>query len=323
MSASAQKIQDKLWEKINKKEFAKLLGTNVPTVTAMENNGTISNFAGGSRFLVEILNEIRAKQWSVFRYASENTQRRIRNLCDLAFSKNITQEKPIIELTSCVEPHETAVVAKNTTTQKIKKQVEKMTNERKKEMKKRDGRRMPNAQEIQQDLEQKQTLSEFSQYIGYGENFIKQFKKYLPPNGRGKKNGYTLKDYLTSLMKNKDDIKAEGYEYIVRILDICNTIEYPFPATTAADKNITPPSHVEVEKTPDGNQSYPSGADFAEKDIVDAVAMNLKMNADKRSPRSDMEKLMNIMEKQTEILLTCASIVLETQSILKMTLPLR
>lgn len=320
MSVSAQEIQDKLWEKINKKEFAKLLGTNVLTVTAMENNGTIKDFEGGSRFLVEILNEIRAKQWSVFRYASENTQRRIRNLCDLAFSKNITQEKPIIELTSCVEPHETAVVAKNTTTQKIKKQVEKMTNERKKEMKKRDGRRMPNAQEIQQDLGRKMSLSEFSLYIGYGENFIKQLKKYLPPNGRGKKNGYTLKDYLTSLMKNKDDIKAEGYEYIVRILDICNTIEYPFPSTTAADKNITPPSH-EVE-IPDGEPPHPSGADFVntENKIIDVI----KEETDSRGSRTDLEKLMNIMEKQTEILSTCASIVLnKTQSILKSTLPLR
>lgn len=319
MSVSAQEIQDKLWEKISKKEFAKLLGTNMSTVTAMENNCTISNFAGGSRFLIEILNEIRAKQWSVFCYASENTQRRIRNICDLAFSKNTTQEKPILELTSCVEPHETPVVAKNTTTQKSKNKGIKMINERKKEMKKRDGRRMPNAQEIQQDLERKMTLSEFSQFLGYGENFVKQFKKYLPPNGRGIKNGYKLKDYLSSLMKNKDALKTEGYEYIVRILDICNTIQYPFFSTTAAaDENITPPSHVEVEKIPDGEPPHPSGADFAntENKIIDVIK-------EETDSRTDLEKLMNIMEKQTEILSTCASIVLETQSILKMTLSLR
>lgn len=184
-------IREKLWEKFDKKGFCRLVGLQVSTVTKLEAVGIIKKFTG-KKFLVEILNEIRSKQFSVFQYASVFTQRRLKHICDLAFQKN-----PVIAKSATTETGET--MKKN----------------------KRGGTHIPAIEQMREKMDTVMTLGEFSQFLGYGENFIKSnFRQFLPPNGSGQRRKYTLRKFLSSLLPHQKEIKEMGHIYMHDVLDM-------------------------------------------------------------------------------------------------------
>lgn len=290
-------IREKLWEKFDKKGFCRLVGLQVSTVTNLESVGILKKFTG-KKFLVEILNEIRSKQFSVFQYASVFTQRRLKHICDLAFQKN-------------------PVVAKSETTEIIKTDETGETGETMKKNK-RGGTHIPAIEQMRAKIDTVMTLGEFSQFLGYGENFIKNnFRQFLPPNGAGQRRKYTLRKFLSSLLPHQKEIKEMGHIYMHDVLDM---YIMHFPKISENNEDI----EKKIEKsfrdniyeklntaqpTPPPEPPQQNKADV-EKELAELTKAANELKDEIVKQDEITLRLLKIMELQTELLR-------ETQSITK------